>query len=366
LWFELLRQTWLAVFEKDPYALEVDLLGRAKDASRRTGLPQEFVERLEVRRHPLELQLAFEQIFDRLRWQTQDMAEPRVRRHLARRPKGEAARPPTNEEVATELFTELLRRILYRGEVHRTQGKAKRSDTLSLVARAVRHSAMKTEAERLIKQVVTFNVDDLLEREVNGRSRRRIPYAVPIYRASAVRPLPSRHALCIYHLHGFVPRRRGGYPHFTENGEISKVQPPAESLVFTDEQYWRALANASGFASRVFLGALSGRCIFIGLSMTDLNLIRWLAQDAIERNDDFRRLASGWADPLEAEFNTVEEISRHYWITMQPSPDHESNELSIGDQALRGTLQRRGVECIDIPAWDSREFHDWWKRCFLS
>ena len=73
--------------------------------------------------------------------------------------------------------------------------------------------------------------------------------------------------------------------------------------MFTDEQYWRAVGSPGRFASRVFAEALSGRCVFIGLSMTDLNIIRWLALDAIERTDDFRQLTSAWDDSIEVEVN---------------------------------------------------------------
>jgi hypothetical protein len=263
------------------------------------------------------------------------------------------------------IFTDLLRKILYRGQPRRTRVERRSPDTLSLIAQAVRKSAMSEERQRLIAQVITFNADDLLEREVNVHSRRRIPLAVPIYRASAVRPLPARRAIAIYHVHGFVPQNASSYPYLTEDGEINDVQPPAESLVFTDEQYWRTVGKFGGFASRVFLGALSGRCLFIGLSMTDLNIIRWLALDAIERGDDFRQLTSGWSNPTEAEFDLIEDLSRHYWVTEDRSEERHGSKRPFSERVLRRALERRGVRCIDIPSWESKEFHDWWQARFL-
>jgi hypothetical protein len=259
LWTELLREVWEAVFGEDPYALDADLLERARSACRLEGLPGEFVDRLDVSRHPFEVQFAFEEIFNHLRWLASDET---IRNQLGLRPRAKKreARLVSNEQRASALFTDLLRKILYRGQPRRTQVGARLPDTLSLIAEAVRRSAMSEEHRRLIAQVITFNVDDLLEREVNARSRRRIPLAVPIYRASAVRPLPDRRAIAIYHLHGFVPKSASTYPHLMEDGQIDDLQPPAESLVFTDEQYWRTVGNFGGFASRVFSGALSGRC----------------------------------------------------------------------------------------------------------
>lgn len=356
---------WETVFGEDPYALDIELLERAQIVCRREGLPTEFLDRLDIRRHPFELQFAFEEIFDRLRWQASDEG---TRKRLGLRPlaKQRDARLASNEQRASELFADLLRKALYRGLPRGSHRGTKPNDTLSLIAQAVRKSAMSDEHQRLIAQVITFNVDDLLELEVNAGCRRRIPYALPIYRASALRPLPSRRAIGIYHLHGFIPMKPSQYPHLMEDSWIDNIQLPAESLVFSDEQYWRTVGNPSGFASRVFSGALSGSCLFIGLSMTDLNIIRWLAQDAIERSDDFRRMASGWSDPTEVEYNIFEELSRHYWITPRKSEGQDMRQEPIGERVLRSTLDRRGVTCIDIPSWESREFQAWWKARFLS
>jgi hypothetical protein len=139
------------------------------------------------------------------------------------------------------------------------------------------------------------------------------------------------------------------------------VQPPAHSLVFTDEQYWRSVGNLSGFASRVFLSALAEPCVFIGLSMTDLNIIRWLAFDAIERSDDFRQMTGAWDDPWEVEYTWYLERERHYWIT--EAAKHRGS--SHGMRVLSGTLARRGVQIIAIPSWDSKTFHKWWRSRFM-
>jgi hypothetical protein len=240
-----------------------------------------------------------------------------------------------------------------------------------LIAAAVRKSALAEPTQRLIDQVITFNVDDLLEREVNAISRRRTRLAQPVYRASAVRPLPVRGSVAIYHLHGFVPLRPEDYPYRMEDGYFNDARPPAESLVFTDEQYWRTVGRPAGFASRIFTNALSGHCMFIGLSMTDLNIIRWLSTDAIERSDDFRAATAGWSEPTEAEQNLLEELLRHYWVTVgrpidAPVSGEYPREESFSVRVLRNTLARRGVEEIAIPSWDSPVFRAWWTARFLS
>jgi hypothetical protein len=357
LWSELLRRTWRTVFGHDPQATERNLLARARRVCLEQGLPEQFVERLDLKRHPLEPQFGFERIYDALRWQADDEKSlQRFGRRRARR----LLRLESHEERVAELFADIVRDALYRDAKRiRREGPA---DTLRLVGRAVRRNATRPEHERRITRVVTFNVDDLLEREVNAGCRRRVPWGVPISRASALRPLPSPRSLGIYHLHGFVPQKAGDYPLYMNDGFIEKEASAAESLVFTDEQYWRSIGGPFGFASRVFLNALNGSCVFVGLSMTDINILRWLATDAIERGDDFRRMfrrSSG----SEAAFEIHEDLSRHYWITEGPLEERNASQ-SIEPDLLTWALGIRGVKRIAIPAWTAPEFHHWWRSCF--
>jgi SIR2-like domain len=364
LWSELLRAAWEAVMGDDPYATDAALLDRARRASLECGLPGEFVSRLDFRRHPLELQFAFECIFNRLRWSgsrkrlQEKLSIPRAisrNRHLS------------NEQLTAETFAALLRKILYRGQPKQSRSDTRQSDTLSLVARAVRHSAQSSD-RRLVAQVITFNVDDVLERVVNGNRKRNL-LALPVARSIDTGRLYNNwRSVGIYHLHGFVPLRPADYPFYSaDGGWIADVRPPADTMVFTDEQYWLTVGNPTGFASRILAQALSGYCVFIGLSMTDINVIRWLAQNAIEATRDFRLMTSGWKNTDEIEFNVYEERFRHYWITERDSDGlSASGPSNFGVRVLREVLGIRGVGCIDIQSWKSKEFHNWWEACFLS
>jgi hypothetical protein len=361
LWSELLREAWKAVFEEDPYGPDEQLLRQAQAACAAAGLPSTFVDRLDVWRHPFEVQFAFEEIFDELRQKGDDA---RLLRRCGRRSR---RRPGvrSNEAWASELLTHLLRNILYARESRYSRDQDTPPDTLSLIAEAVYWNAMSGRDRRLISQVITFNVDDLLEREVSRVGAwSRVPPAIPIYRASAVKAPRTQRTIPIYHLHGFVPQDASRYSFELQEGAsilAEDAQPPAHSLVFTDEQYWRSVGNPSGFASRVFLSALAEPCVFIGLSMTDLNIIRWLAFDAIERSDDFRQMTGAWNDPWEVEYTLYLERERHYWITEAD----KRRDPAHGTRVLNGTLARRGVQIIAIPSWESKTFHKWWRSRFL-
>jgi SIR2-like domain len=180
--------------------------------------------------------------------------------------------------------------------------------------------------------------------------------------------MANRRCVGIYHLHGFVPQDPSRYPYHTwEGGLIEDVRLPVESLVFTDEQYWQTVARPGWFADRIFAQALCGICVFVGLSKTDINVIRWLAHNATEVKRDFRLVAAGWPDKDEVEFDATEELSRHSWITEKKSDALPAkNESDFGIYVLQNVLRNRGVDLIEIPSRTSKEFYDWWKGVFLS
>ena len=86
----------------------------------------------------------------------------------------------------------------------------------------------------------------------------------------------------MYHIHGFVPSDR----------MLTYERHFDHMLVFTDIQYWLTSATTSSFSNRVITSALGeGHCIFVGLSMTDINLIRWLALRTSEKDRDLSRVS---------------------------------------------------------------------------
>lgn len=364
LWSDLLRETWKVVMGEDPYGNDAALLDRCKTACASSGLPPEFIERLDIRRHPLELQLAFERIFDKFRWSNIDELQKQLRlsRRLVKETAGLVA-----DRRAEHLFADLLRKILYRGQPRATpKWNAKNTDTLSLVAGAIRANVTRQDTVRTITRVITFNVDDLLERVVNSGSGVWNPRVFPVRWSSDTNNPPGK-AIGIYHLHGFVPMEPDLYPFHSRDQGIMDVPLPLESLVFTDEQYWRAVGNPGDFASRVFAQALGGTCVFIGVSMTDINLMRWLAQRSIEVKRDLQYMTAGWKDSWEVVYAQITELSGHYWITVENRSSTLGKTSDFGAEVLREVLSSdRGVQCISIPSWESKEFQAWWKACFLS
>jgi len=146
----------------------------------------------------------------------------------------------------------------------------------------------------------------------------------------------------VYHIHGFLPLDRREY----DSADYL--------LVFTDAQYWNTSAAALAFANRMMALALNeGPCIFIGLSMTDINMLRWLALRTLEWNRD-----------KEEEHRLGEHKSltktrllfrQHFWI--RPASDDPTGFLS-------DFLEHRGIHSVELKSWSGPHFQRLMQQCF--
>lgn len=110
-----------------------------------------------------------------------------------------------------------------------------------------------------VRSVITYNFDDLMERELEARnlSIRSIFEEVEL---AAPEELP------IYHVHGFLPENRTNYSNLDRT-----------TLVFSEEGYHQIYSEAYHWSNLVQLASLKETtCLMVGLSLTDPNLRRLL------------------------------------------------------------------------------------------
>jgi hypothetical protein len=234
-------------------------------------------------------------------------------------------------------FAETLRAALYRDAIEpdRAWLDANPDTSLSVVARLLVRERRRG-AESRIARVVTFNADDMLERATNALADESEVVLWPIVRGSE-RPLRKQPAIPVYHAHGFLPSDREG----------RKDAP--ESLVFTDLQYWNTVAEPTTFANRTLAHALhDGPCIFLGLSMTDVNLARWLALRTIEITEAKARQFEG-ETKAKRDQATRDALVQHYWV--RPTVNANDPNASRAPDLVSEWLHRRGVKTVEISSW---------------
>lgn len=291
-------------------------------------LPPDWLEGNEAIPHPLALQIVMEEI------------EGAIKYELAKQQniKAECVDP-------IQVHDMLVQRIS--AELYNQPEKQLSNDTLGVLVELLRRD-QKSE-RRVIQQVITFNADDLLERNANRDvDAGKEPVLFPVPRAS----FHPRFGMCangkppiaVFHLHGFVPR--------------SPLYPRGapDTLVLTDAQYWASVANPSSFANRVMGSALQNtRCIFIGLSMTDVNMMRWLGirhhEFMADRFSYYEHINVGKAS---AKYKAERAMNRHYWICT------EKDDPTL---LITSHLERRGVTTVRLPAW-GQPFSELMTKCF--
>jgi hypothetical protein len=135
----------------------------------------------------------------------------------------------------------------------------------------------------------------------------------------------------VYHVHGFLPR----------DGAARRWRDAPDTLVFTDAEYWATAASPLTFANRVMAQALhDSSCVFVGVSMTDVNLMRWLGVRYNAIKDDIA--AQGLHSGNASRARSREALLRHFWIRRD-----ESDPTGL----ISDLLLARGIRSVSLEAW---------------
>ncbi len=203
-----------------------------------------------------------------------------------------------------------------------------------------------------IASVITFNIDDWLERALHhscqaqglsgwGQRFSSIPHPTygPVRSGDVAGGAPR---LPIFHLHGLLTSEDAvAEGVFRKPRQRLPALDAPSSLVFTEEQYWEVSSTPAGFANHIMQSALStSHCLFLGLSMRDINILRWLGLRGLEHERSFvSRAGLHFADADEsvryASEKRFEALIQHYWMANQP------------DAILQEILARRGVITLE-------------------
>ncbi len=276
----------------------------------------------------------------------------RIRRLVAEHEGAEVARRiafraphPLADQMALELcarrfaaagdhegFADRLRDALY-GSLEPPSS----DDTLSVIGSLLREQ--QARPERGLVRVISLNADDHIETEANADHHpKRDPVVWPISRESShPRTRPGAHGktpIPVYHLHGFLPRKQS----------TLIWRESADTLVFTDSDYWATVASPLSFANRVIAHALHDTtCLFIGLSMHDVNVLRWIGLRYHAIAEDKAAQRGRKLRDEEIRHRSVRTaLERHFWIR----PDSDDSDGLITD-----LMRERGVTSVRIAGW---------------
>ena len=259
-------------------------------------------------------------------------------------------------EVGEDRFLSLMEQNLYRDVDLPSQREIRGSrSSLAAIARAV-CSEYRRGALRRIVQVITLNIDDLLTELVmnlgpgNAADCISRPTRLPAL-GTGDQPIP------VYHVHGVVPYPRSGAT-MRARLRATRRERAKHQMVFTDYQYWRSIGSPLSYVNSVVTHAMfESRCVFIGLSMTDINILRWLGHRAWAVATDVHEWASRRGDRRSIENpsqSAKKHLIRHFWIR----PESDDPGGILGD-----FLELRGVRSVPIESWTDGSFSELLEGC---
>lgn len=145
-------------------------------------------------------------------------------------------------------------------------------------------------------------------------------------------PISSRYCNRIpyYFCHGLVPIPDTSY-------SLSKKLNAVDKLVFLENEYHQLANNSFSWQASTFFNVLSSNTVFfIGLSLRDQNIRRWLSWMHAARKESIKKYGS----------SSTFESTAHYWIEKIP----EDSNLKAFYEA---SVAHLGIRIIWIDDWDS-------------
>ena len=184
-----------------------------------------------------------------------------------------------------------------------------------------------------IHDVITFNIDALLEALIKNKYPSGRPSLDAVYRTIEKPAASSQHGrVNIHHLHGFL--------RFDQH--IKMPDRESVSLVLTEQEYFDFFNSPTSIFTYAFLFKLrENPCLFVGLSMVDENLRRLLHYSVQERTASYR-------SENHDEESARRKSTRHFAILGSESNRDRRSAMEV-------TLARLGVRVIWV--------HDYQQIC---
>lgn len=204
-----------------------------------------------------------------------------------------------------------------------------------------------------ILAVLTTNADNLLEIYCRARTGGKARILTTVDRAS-VGDHPN--AISVYHLHGTLDARGenivrtdspcSGIP----DGEVQQVgNELLPDLVFRESEYYQTIASPQSFVNHAPLSYLQRlNVLFVGTSLDDLNIRRWLHNSFRERVEHRKRYLCEYycREYKDAEHEAELESVRHFWIRTRTEGQRKM-PADLVELNARRTLGIQVIWCDD-------------------
>ena len=212
------------------------------------------------------------------------------------------------------------------------------------------HSQRKPRRNPQIHAVLTFNADNLLELYCRALTKGR--HIITMVDRASVGDHPDR--LSVYHLHGVLDvRGENIFRCPPQSVPVDTLQILTEDLlpdlVFRESEYYEAIANPVSFVNHTpqsFLRRLNA--LFIGTSLDDLNMRRWLHdsfRERVEHRANYLR-EFYWEKFPAAEYEARLESLRHFWLRPEAEKGMNNKNWKVPQAPVNLVMGNLGVQVV--------------------
>jgi hypothetical protein len=214
----------------------------------------------------------------------------------------------------------------------------------------IRYDGSEPKRNPQIHAVITVNADNLLELYCEAKtSGRRV---VTMVDRASVGEHPNQ--IPVYHLHGTLDARGENLfrspPTSLPTGELQELTDELlPDLVFRESEYYETIANPASFVNHTPQSFLRGlNALFIGTSLDDLNMRRWLHDSFYERvrhRTNYLRefYAIRYA---EAEYEAKIESRRHFWVRPETEQDKDGKPVKVPKKYADCVMNNLGIHVV--------------------
>jgi hypothetical protein len=207
-----------------------------------------------------------------------------------------------------------------------------------------------------IHAVLTFNADNLLELYCAAKTRGK--RLLTLVDRASVGEHPDE--IPVYHLHGALDARgENVFRRVSAPARPPKFQEISDELlpdlIFRESEYYETIANPVSFVNHTpqsFLRRLNA--LFIGTSLDDLNMRRWLHDSFHERvlhRTKYLREFYVKQYP-EAEYEAEIESRRHFWLRPETEKDKNGRPWRVPKKYVDCVMSNLGVQVIWCKDYD--------------
>jgi hypothetical protein len=218
--------------------------------------------------------------------------------------------------------------------------------TLGAVGDLLTAKGAKPRRNPQIHAVLTFNADNLLELYCAARTNgRRI---VTMVDRASVGAHPDE--IPVYHLHGTLDARGENVLRGAVTSEFQEITDElVPDLVFRESEYYETIAHPASFVNHTpqsFLRSLNA--LFIGTSLDDLNMRRWLHDSFRERVLHRTKYLKEfyWKPYTAAEYEAKLESRRHFWLRSETEKAKGGRTWTVPKKHVQRIMSNLGIQVV--------------------